>query len=198
MRLWSRATGPQARASFARVAALALIALTALAGCRSATSRPASPPGTEIGSMTLTSTSFPNNGAIPVDCTCDGAGKSPGLTWSAPPERTRSLALILDDQDAPSGGFTHWIEYNIGPDALALPEGADPSALGATSATNDFQRVGYGAPCPPRMEIHHYAFHLLALDTVLALGPGATRDTIDRAMNGHLLAEGILVGVFSH
>jgi Raf kinase inhibitor-like YbhB/YbcL family protein len=151
-----------------------------------------------MGTLTVTSRAFASNGAIPVDYTCDGADKSPQLSWSAPPEGTKSFAILVDDPDAQSGTFTHWIAYDIRPDVLVLPEGDDPSALGGTSGINDFKRPGYAGPCPPKMEIHHYYFRVFALDAPLGAAAGGGRGAADAAMSGHVLAQGALVGTFSH
>jgi len=151
-----------------------------------------------LSSLTVTSKSFPSGGTVPVDYTCDGADRSPQLTWSAPPPGTKSLAIVTDDPDAPGGDFTHWIVFDLRPDALAIPEGGDPTELGGVLGLNGFNRIGYSGPCPPRMEIHHYFFRVFALDAPLSAKPGANRDTIDAAMSSHVLAEGALMGTFSH
>jgi Raf kinase inhibitor-like YbhB/YbcL family protein len=148
--------------------------------------------------LAVTSRSFPSNGEMPVDSTCDGANRSPALTWSAPPEGTRGFAVIVEDSDAPSGTFTHWMVYNISADARSLPEGVDPSAIGGASGLNDFKRPGYGGPCPPPLELHRYFFRVYALDAPIRAGLEPNRDALDAAMAGHVLATGALVGTFSH
>ncbi len=157
-----------------------------------------SPPGTTMESLAVTSRSFPSNGDIPVDYTCDGADRSPQVTWSAPPAGTKSFAIVAEDPDAASGPFTHWILYNISADARSVPESVDPASVGGTAGLNDFKRPGYGGPCPPQLEIHHYAFRVFALNTQLGEGPELNRDALDAAMSGHVLAAGTLVGSFSH
>jgi Raf kinase inhibitor-like YbhB/YbcL family protein len=171
---------------------------TACHGCKSGGVQPLPAPGVVLGSLTVTSSSFPSNGAIPVDHTCDGADRSPQLTFSAPPAGTQSWAIVADDPDAPGGTFTHWIAYNLRGDLRALPEGADPATQGGVVGTNDFNRLGYSGPCPPKRELHHYAFRVFALNHPIGAPPGATREVVDRAMSGHVLAQGALVGVFSH
>jgi len=166
-------------------------------GCQPGANAPLTPPGVTLASLTVTSASFPTNGTIPVDYTCDGADKAPQLTWSAPPRGTRTFAVIADDPDAPSGTFTHWLLFNIDGEARALPGGEDPSGK-AVAGTNGFARVGYAGPCPPKMLLHHYYFRLFALDAPLNLTPGASRDAIESAMQGHVLGEGTLMGTFSH
>jgi Raf kinase inhibitor-like YbhB/YbcL family protein len=166
--------------------------------CKSGGAQPSPPPGVTLGSLTVTSKSFASSGAIPVDYTCDGTDKSPQLTWSAPPAGTKSLAILVDDPDASGGDFTHWIVFNIREDALAIAEAADPAELGAAVGINGFNRPQYSGPCPPRMELHRYYFRVFALDAPLDAKPGSTRDTVDAAMSGHVLAEGALMGTFSH
>ena len=171
----------------------------ALAACRgSGGGEVLAPPGTTMETLAVTSRSFPSNGDIPVDYTCDGADRSPQLTWSAPPPGTKSFAVVVEDPDASSGSFTQWIAYNISADTRALPEAADPATLGGASGLNDFKRPGYGGPCPPQLEIHHYAFRVFALNAQLDAGAEPNRDAMDAAMSGHVLAVGTLVGSFSH
>jgi len=178
--------------------ALALLSTAACDGCRSASSHPSTPPGVSLSSLTVTSRAFASDGQIPVDYTCDGADKSPPLTWSAPPAGTKALAVLVDDPDAPGGDFTHWVAFNVRPDVLSLGEAADMAADGGAEGTNGFGRIGYSGPCPPRMEEHRYFFRVFALNAPLAAQPGATRDAVEAAMHGHVLAEGSLMGVFSH
>jgi Raf kinase inhibitor-like YbhB/YbcL family protein len=148
--------------------------------------------------LAVTSRSFSPNGAIPVDNTCDGANRSPQLTWSTPPRATKSLAIVAEDPDAPGGMFTHWIAYDIRPDVLAIPEGADVSTLGGALGMNDFERLGYAGPCPPRMEMHRYLFRVFALDGPMGVGAEASRGAVDTAMAGHVVGVGTLAGMFSH
>jgi Raf kinase inhibitor-like YbhB/YbcL family protein len=139
----------------------------------------------------LTSPAFADGGDIPVRHTCDGSNVAPPLTWTDVPDGTRSLALIADDPDAPRGVFTHWVIYDLSPDLRELGEGAAP----ATQGRNSFGRTGYGGPCPPPAdEPHRYRFTLYALDVpkvALALG---TREELDGAMEGHVVAMARLVG----
>ena len=166
-------------------------------GCKSSP-QPSPREGVALVSLTVTSPAFSSNGPIPVDCTCDGADRSPQLTWSAPPSGTKSLSIVMDDPDASSGGFTHWLAVNLRPDTLTLPEAVDSSELGGVVGINSFNRLGYSGPCPPRRELHHYFFRVFALDTVIPIGADATREAVDAAMSGHVLAAGALVGTFSH
>jgi Raf kinase inhibitor-like YbhB/YbcL family protein len=174
-----------------------VVAAIACVACRS-TGRPSTPPGVTLASLSLTSKTFTANGAIPVDNSCDGADRSPQLTWSAPPAGTRALAIVVDDPDAIGGEFTHWLAFNLAPTTSSLPEGVDSAALGGDEGTNSFGRVGYAGPCPPRREMHRYEFHVFALDAPLTARPGATRDQLDEAMSQHVIAEGTLVGTFAH
>jgi Raf kinase inhibitor-like YbhB/YbcL family protein len=167
-------------------------------GCGSG-GRPSAPPGVTLATLSVTSKAFAPDGAIPIDSTCDGADRSPPLAWSAPPEGTRSLAVLVDDPDAVGGEFTHWLAYDIPPATVALPEGVDATTVGGKEGTNSFGRIGYAGPCPPRHEMHHYEFRVFALNAPLSsLVPGATRDAVNAAMSQHVLGEGALVGTFAH
>jgi Raf kinase inhibitor-like YbhB/YbcL family protein len=169
----------------------------ACSGCQSS-AHPTAPPGVTIGSLTVTSTAFAVNGPIPIDFTCDGADRSPPITWSAAPPGTQSIAVLVDDPDAPGGTFVHWVAFNLPATIVSLPEGTDAAGLGGVSGTNGFGRTGYAGPCPPRREAHRYNFRVRALDAPIDAKAGASRDAVDAAMNGHVLAEGVLVGIFEH
>jgi Raf kinase inhibitor-like YbhB/YbcL family protein len=106
--------------------------------------------------------------------------------------------VIAYDPDAHDGDFTHWVLFNVPGDALNLPEAVDPGSLGATSGNNGFNQTGYGGPCPPKYEIHHYVFELYAVDTKIGSAAGASREAVESALSGHVLGEGSLVGTFSH
>jgi Raf kinase inhibitor-like YbhB/YbcL family protein len=174
------------------------LGLGVLGGCRPEPVQPSSPNGGKIESMAVTSKTFASNDAIPVDNTCDGADRSPDITWSAPPAGTKSFAIVAEDPDAPGGTFTHWIAYNIDSAARDLPEGADPATLGGAAGLNDFKHPAYNGPCPPKSEIHHYVFRVFALDQPVEIRPEPDRDAIDTAMGGHVLGVGAVVGSFSH
>ncbi len=182
-----------------RAAMLVGLSCAACNGCRSGGGgAPSAAPGVTMATMTVTSRAFAPNTPIPVDYSCDGADKSPPLAWSAPPPGTRSIAVVVDDPDAPGGDFTHWIVFDLPGTTLGLAEGADVAVLGAAEGTNGFGRAAWGGPCPPRREMHRYFFHVYALDAPLAARPGASRDAVDAAMNQHVLAEGTLTGTFGH
>ena len=145
----------------------------------------------------LTSSAFTEGSDIPVTFTCDAEDVSPPLKWSGTPDETKSIALIVDDPDAPGGTWVHWVLYRVPPDAGELP-GKAPSTevtlLGARNGKNDFDRLGYGGPCPPRGDPHRYFFKLSALDIELDLESGATRKELLNTMDGHILAIGQIMG----
>jgi Raf kinase inhibitor-like YbhB/YbcL family protein len=147
--------------------------------------------------MHLDTHAFEPGGSIPTPFTCDGRNISPALSWSTPPEGTRSFTLIMDDPDAPGRTWIHWVLYDLPGSERALPEAVEPEgtlASGARQGRNDFGRLGYGGPCPPSGPAHRYYFRLYALDTVLNLKAGAKRAQIDRAIHGHVLAQAELMG----
>jgi Raf kinase inhibitor-like YbhB/YbcL family protein len=152
----------------------------------------------------LESAAFEEGGTIPKVNTCDGTGTSPPLEWSGVPETARSLSLIVEDPDAPGGTFTHWVLFDLPPDLKGLSEGIPPEGEvkltpgGATArqGKNDFGKLGYGGPCPPG-GIHRYNFLLYALDAGPDLKPGATREELLRVLQGHILAEGRLMGRYT-
>ena len=177
---------------------IACVACVSLACESQSGPAPSAPPGVAMGSITVTSNAFPRGGQIPVDYSCDGKNMSPQLTWSAPPQGTKSLAIVLDDPDAPGGTFTHWILFNVAGETLTLAESADPAAIGARLGANDAHNVAYSGPCPPRGEMHRYLFHVYAIDGVLANNEGTTRAELDAALAGHVLGHGALLGGFAH
>jgi len=149
--------------------------------------------------MKLTSTAFAHLGAIPMPYTCEGADQAPPLAWSGAPPGTRSLALIVDDPDAPDPDapkmtWVHWVVYNLPPTVQSLPEGGRLPA-GAHSGLNDWHRTGWGGPCPP-IGRHRYFFRLYALDIVLPEMQSPSKATLEQAMAGHVLAQGELVGTY--
>ena len=134
--------------------------------------------------MTITSPAFSAGAEIPAKFTCNGQSTSPELRISGTPPGAKSLALIAEDPDAPSGVFTHWLVWNIDP-------------AGALQGTNDFSKKGYGPPCPPS-GTHRYVFKIFALDRPLELKIGAHRADVEGAMRGHILAQGELIGRYTH
>jgi Raf kinase inhibitor-like YbhB/YbcL family protein len=146
----------------------------------------------------IMSSAFEQDGMIPSKYTCDGADISPPLQWDAVPEDTKSIALINDDPDAPMGTWVHWVLYNLPADTRELAEDIPPEETlpnGAKQGITDFGRIGYGGPCPPG-GTHRYFFRIYALDTQLALEAGASKSQLLKAMEGHILAQGELMGKY--
>jgi Raf kinase inhibitor-like YbhB/YbcL family protein len=166
----------------------------ALAACSGDEERPTAggPRNTEEGSMRLTSTAFEHEGSIPATFTCDGPDVSPALSIEDIPAGTVSLALVMDDPDAPRGTWDHWVVFDIPTDAR-IPEGV--AELG-TPGSNSWGHTGYGGPCPPG-GTHRYFFVAYALDTRLGLAPGADKAAVLDAIEGHVLAEATLMGRYS-
>ncbi len=184
--------GPVARP--ARVLLLALICMLASAGAVASNARQ-----TEGGSesMQIQSSAFNEGDTIPRKHTCDGEDVSPQLTWSAAPEGTKSFVLICDDPDAPVGTWVHWVLFGLSSDTTELPEGVPDGEEvlgGAKHGRTDFGNLGYGGPCPPPGPAHRYFFKLYAIDTEPPLGAGATKADVMAAIEGHILAEGRLMG----
>jgi Raf kinase inhibitor-like YbhB/YbcL family protein len=153
-------------------------------------------------SLSLTSSAFQHQGEIPARYTCEGEDVSPALSWSGVPPEARSLALIVDDPDAPDPEaprmtWVHWVLYNIPAVATGLPEGVPSRDLpeGTREGTNDWKRTGYGGPCPP-VGRHRYFFKLHALDTALPDLGSPTKARLEEAMEGHVLAHAELVGTY--
>src|SRR5437016_6202843 len=140
--------------------------------------------------MKITSSALHEGGNIPSKFTCDGSDTSPPLQITGVPAEAKSLVLIADDPDAPSGLFTHWLVWNIPPQTNSIAEGSAPKGV---QGTNDFAKSGYGAPCPPSGP-HRYYFRVFALDRELALSSGAKRSQLEAAMKGHVIAQGELMG----
>lgn len=150
--------------------------------------------------LRLSSPAFQHNDSIPAQYTCDAEDRSPPLEWGGVPPGAESLALIVDDPDAPDPKapktvYVHWVLYDIPPSATGLPENATALPPGAREGTNDWNRTGYGGPCPP-IGRHRYFFKLYALDSLLGdLGP-ATKAELENAMRGHILEQAELVGTY--
>ena len=165
-------------------------------GCTS----PSSPSADDGESaISLTSISFNDGGTIPVKYTCRGENISPPLKWKSVPDETKSLALIMDDPDAPVKDFTHWVVFNLPPDTGELSEGMpgdERLSNGALQGKNGAMQIGYFGPCPPPGGPHHYNFVVYALDTVLALEAGASKQQVLSAMEGHIIGRGRLVGLY--
>jgi Raf kinase inhibitor-like YbhB/YbcL family protein len=168
---------------------ISLVSLMILAGCKGEQAVPASEGEIDM-TITITSTAFKEGDTIPRIYTCDDQNVSPPLSWSGVPQGSISLVLIMDDPDAPSGTFDHWILYNLPPDLTALSQ--DNHTIG-TEGKNGFGRVGYGGPCPPRGSNHRYMIKMYALDTDLVLKSGSTKAQVESAIQGHILAQGQLM-----
>jgi Raf kinase inhibitor-like YbhB/YbcL family protein len=156
--------------------------------------------------ITITSTAFTEGGMMPKQYTCDGQNISPPLAWSGMPRNAKTLALICDDPDAPSKTWVHWVLYDLPlingqlgtVSSEELPENVPPQeklGRGGKQGTNDFKQIGYGGPCPPS-GAHRYFFKLYALDAETSLNPGATKDQLLKAMEGHIVAQGQLIGIY--
>ena len=177
--------------------ALCLMLLSMLAaGCTS--QEPTLPEEDEMA-LSLSSPVFREGEKIPVKYTCDGQDISPPLMWGKPPPGTQAFALIMDDPDAPGGVFTHWVIFNLPVDSRELPEAISRENQLQNKALHGmtgFGRVGYGGPCPPTGPAHHYLFSLYALDQPLDINAGASKRQVLDAMQGHILAQGQLTGVY--
>jgi Raf kinase inhibitor-like YbhB/YbcL family protein len=165
------------------------------------TASPESPEMEATMSLEVTSDVFVNGQAIPAKYACTGRNISPPLAWNDPPPGTQSFALIMDDPDAPMGTWVHWVLYNIPADARGLPEdlpvtGKNIDLNAIFVGKNSSGKVGYDGPCPPS-GTHRYYFRLYALDTLISLLPGATKEQVLKEMDGHILAQGELMGTFS-
>jgi len=152
--------------------------------------------------LSITSPSFTDGEAIPKTHTCEGNDTSPALQWSGVPAASKSLALIVDDPDAPDPAkpqrvWVHWVLYNLPPDAQGLPEDADHNGLpeGTEEGINDWDRTGFGGPCPP-IGRHRYFHKLYALDVRLEGLRAPTKGMLEEAMKGHVLAQATLMGTY--
>jgi Raf kinase inhibitor-like YbhB/YbcL family protein len=145
------------------------------------------------GKMKITSSAFQEGANVPSKFSCDGANTSPPLQIADVPPEAKSLVLIAEDPDAPSGPFTHWIVWNISPQTTSIAEGTTPKG---GQGANDFGKSGYGGPCPPS-GTHRYYFKIFALDRELDLPSGAKRGQLDAAMKSHVIAQGELMGRYS-
>ncbi len=150
-------------------------------------------------SLQMSSAAFSSGEAIPKKFTCDGPDVSPQLKWNDPPAKTQSMALIMDDPDAPGSTWVHWVLYDLPANTRELPEGVakqEQLSSGARQGRNDFEKTGYGGPCPPPGKPHRYFFKLYALDNKLNLKSGATKVELERAMKSHVLAQAELIGKY--
>jgi Raf kinase inhibitor-like YbhB/YbcL family protein len=149
--------------------------------------------------MLLSSPAFSDGQAIPNKYTCHGQDISPPLEWSGTPLQTKSIALICEDPDSPSGTFTHWVIFDVPVGATGLVENVPKTATlpdGSRQGQNGFGNIGYNGPCPPGGKLHHYIFRIYALDAPLTLNSGASGDDLLNAMNNHILAQAKLTGTY--
>lgn len=149
--------------------------------------------------LELESSAFVSQEKIPKQFTCDDRDISPGLSWSGAPAGTASFALICDDPDAPMGTWVHWVIYNIPAEARGLAEGVPKTGVlkdGSRQGINDSQEIGYSGPCPPPGKPHRYFFKLYALDSKLDIDGKVTKEALLQAIQGHLLAEASIIGVY--
>jgi hypothetical protein len=182
---------------------LVLLMLVAAVGCaqpraRQETLSSTPAPQTSDGSIKLTSTAFKEGEPIPRQYTCNGVNVSPSLEWSGVPKSAKTLVIIADDPDAPSGTWVHWVLYNLPADNIGMVENlpaTDELGAGGFQGKNDFGKIGYGGPCPPS-GTHRYFFKIYALDSELPLKSGATKAEVEKAMEGHVVAQGQLMGTY--
>lgn len=146
-----------------------------------------------MSTLKITSPAFGNNGNIPRLYTCDGKDVNPALMIENVPDGAKSLVLIVDDPDAPAGNWVHWVLWNIDPKLKEIKENSVPP--NSVQGKNDFGKNNYGGPCPPS-GTHRYFFKFYALDTPLNLSPDSTKFRLEKAMKGHVLAEGRIVGLY--
>jgi len=154
--------------------------------------------GENAMSIQITSSAFTEGGMIPEKYTCKGEDVSPPLKWSQVPPDAKSIALISDDPDAPGGTWIHWVLYNLPVNITELSEAIPPKEIlsnGARHGKNSWGRIGYGGPCPPS-GTHRYYFKIYALDIVLNLSVGSTKAQLLKAIEGHILSEGQVMGKF--
>jgi len=159
---------------------------------------PAATPQTTGGSIKLTSTAFKEGEPVPRQYTCDGVNVSPPLEWSGVPKSAKTIAFIADDPDAPAGTWVHWVLYNLPSDNIGMVENLPATEnlkAGGFQGKNDFGKIGYGGPCPPS-GTHRYFFKIYALDSELPLKAGATKAEVEKAMEGHVVAQGQLMGTY--
>ncbi|MCJ7515907.1 MAG: YbhB/YbcL family Raf kinase inhibitor-like protein [Dehalococcoidia bacterium] len=177
------------------------LVLAAIAGCAKQTPpEETAPPDSGNVAFVITSPAFADGANIPVEYTCNGQNISPELNWAQTPAGTASFALIMDDPDAV---YTHWVIFNLPPDASGLPEAvpkddklANAALQGKIGSGGIGYPTGYFGPCPPKGSPHHYRFTLYALDTSLDLTAGASKEQVLQAMDGHILGQAQLVGLY--
>jgi len=160
--------------------------------------QPPAKPSPNNSEIKLTSTAFKEGQPIPRPYTCDGVNISPPLEWNGVPKSAKAIVIIADDPDAPGGAWVHWLLYNIPADNIGFVENlpaTETLKAGGFQGKNDFGKIGYGGPCPPR-GTHRYVFKIYALDSELSLKAGATKAELEKAMDDHVMAQGKLMGTY--
>lgn len=192
---------PSVLAMLQTITAVLLLAVSGSASAAHPAAQAPQEKGSSMAALSITSTAFQNQGTIPSKFTCEGQDLSPALAFANLPAGTASLALIVDDPDAPDPKapkmtWVHWVLFNIPPSVTGLPEAVASKDLppGTQQGTNDWKRTGWGGPCPP-IGKHRYFFKVYALDTVLGLDR-PTKAELEAAMKGHVLAQAELVGTY--
>lgn len=183
------------------LALIAALSLGLLVACGSDEDNPQLSPAPHpsgLPEIAMTGGSFNEGGVINFDFSCDGIGKSPAILWHEVPVDAKSIVLFADDRDA--GNFVHWVVYDIPPQQSGITAGIGEEPIlgdGSHQGQNSYGRTGYAPPCPPSGSTHTYQFFAYALDTMLGLAPGATRDAVAQAMDGHIMALGKLTATYS-
>jgi Raf kinase inhibitor-like YbhB/YbcL family protein len=149
--------------------------------------------GVKMDALKMSSAAFENNASIPEKYTCDGMDLNPPLRFENVPSETKSLALIVDDPDAPMGTWVHWVLWNVDPKTGEIKENTVPK--GALQGINDFRKHDYGGPCPPS-GTHRYFFKLYALDALLGLSANAKKTDLEKAMKGHVISQAQIIGLY--
>jgi Raf kinase inhibitor-like YbhB/YbcL family protein len=183
--------------------ALTIVFLVLILSCANRPQSPAPPPAANSPTenkmeIKLTSAAFKEGQAIPRQYTCDGVNVSPPLEWTGVPKSAKTIAIICDDPDAPAGTWVHWVLYNLPTENIGLVENLPATEnlkAGGFQGKNDFGKVGYGGPCPPS-GTHRYFFKIYALDSELPLKAGATKADVEKAMEGHVVLQGQLMGTY--
>lgn len=186
-----------------RASAFTILSSLALLGCGTGPQPlPPEPPAKQSpdhkSEIKLTSAAFKEGQPIPRQYTCDGVNVSPPLEWSGAPKAAKTIAIVVDDPDAPAGTWVHWVLYNLPAENIGLVENVPATETlkaGAFQGKNDFEKIGYGGPCPPS-GTHRYFFKIYAVDGELPVKAGATKAELEKAMEGHVVSQGQLMGTY--
>jgi Raf kinase inhibitor-like YbhB/YbcL family protein len=178
--------------------AVVLLLFISCAGRRQEAVPPTATPNRDKPEIKLTSAAFKDGESIPRAYTCDGVNISPPLEWSGAPKTAKTIAIVCDDPDAPAGTWVHWVLYNMPAENIGLVENlpaTESVKAGGFQGLNDFGKTGYGGPCPPS-GTHRYSFRVYAVDSELPLKAGATKADLMKALEGHVLMQGQLMGTY--